>query len=145
MLPKFLNLILINNTGQTQTYKSGARASCRLTPWKINSSGALVYGTVQTDDFGFGAGETIANDATVELDGKFDNSSNRDFGLHGYLEVTTNNASSAGTFDLYLEFADADGSDFPSDQANFNVETDCIKLGSITLTAAQTKGLNFEI
>lgn len=151
MLSKYYNLIAVNNTGYVQTYNSGARTSVRIQPWKISTAGVLTYGTVATDDFGFGAGETIANAGRVELSAKIDNSVNLNFGAIITFEVTTDNASTAGTFSLFLETCDVNAEDpstdaiWPSNQPNFDPTEDCIFLGAITLAGAETKAKNFEI
>lgn len=146
MLAKFYNLILVNNTGYTQTYNSGARVSVRIMGWKVNSSGVLTYGTVATDSFGFTTDGTIADGASVELATKIDNSTDLNMGAHITLEVTTNDASTAGSFDLYIETCDANGSDWPSDQANFSPDDgDAILLGGFVFAGAETKARNFEI
>lgn len=143
MLAKYYRFLWKNKTGQSMVKNSGAAVNIRCMPWKF-TSGVLAYGTVITDDMGFDAGETVTNGSSEEGDVQ-DNSSNLYLGLKGYFEVTTDNASSAGTVDLYLEESDANGTDWPSDQADFDIEEDCQFLGSLSFSAADTRGRNFEL
>ena len=143
MLGKYYRLRVHNQCGQTLTYNSGARVDIRIMPWKI-SSGDLSYGTVITDDLGFGTGNTIANGAGSEGDVQ-DNSTNLYMGGKGYFEVTTDSASSSGSISVYMEESDANGSDWPSDQADFNVLKHCIFLAKLDVSAADTMGKNFDI
>ena len=117
MLAKYYRFILKNSSGQTMTYDNAARLELRLSPWKL-SSGALAYGTTITDDFGFGAGETITNGSTVEST-VIDNTSNLYMGLNGYIEVLHDHASADGYAYLYIEESD-DNTNWPSDCSIFN-------------------------
>ena len=119
MLPKYWRLRMKWDADQTLTYDSGARISIRMMPWNLNSSGALVYGTVITDDLGFGAGESIVDEGEVEGT-VIDNTVNLYFGVQGTFEVTADVTSTDGTAYLYVEESD-DNSTWPSDQADFDV------------------------
>ena len=104
MLAKFWRLRFINETGQTMTFNDGARIAIRCMGWKV-SSGALVYGSVITDD-----GEV---EGTV-----VDNSSNLFWGMNGTFEITHDLDAAVGQCRLYLEFSDNDGN-WPSDSDDF--------------------------
>jgi hypothetical protein len=146
MLAKFWRLHVYNDTDQILTYADGARVGVRMMPWKL-VSGALSYGTAITDDTAFlNTGETIAIDGSKEGTVQ-DNSSNLYYGIRGYLEATADLTSTDGTIYLYLEESDANGSDWPSDQADFNVQEDCRLVAALTMStdaADESRGTNFE-
>jgi len=119
MLARYWRLRMLWVADQTLTYDSGARIAIRMTPWKI-VSGAVSYGTVITEDLGFGAGETIAT--TVQVEGTIiDNTSNLYWGIKGYFEMTADANSTDGYAYLYLEEGDHATDYFPSDQADFDI------------------------
>jgi len=144
MLAKYWRLRVLNDTDQTLTYNDGARINVRCLPWKL-SSGDLSYGTVITDDFGFGAGDSLT--AAAEAEATFvDNTSNLYWGIKGYFEVTADLTSTDGTVYLYLEESD-DNSNWPSDQADFDIEEDMILVCALALStdaADENRGKNFE-
>lgn len=145
MLAKYWRLHGHNKTGQTMTYNDAARISIRLSPWKLGASGALSYGTTITEDLGFGAGETIADDASVE-GSVIDNTSNLYYGIKGYAEIIHDLAAANGTFDIYLEESD-DNSTWPSDQAKFDIEKHMILLCRLSVVnddVDQDSGVNFD-
>ena len=116
MLNKFQRLRFINETGQTMTYNDGARIAIRIQPWKF-TSGALVYGTIVTEDLGFGAADTIADNGEEEST-VIDNSSDLFLGYEGTFEVTHDLDAAIGVCRLYLEESDNDGN-WPSDSDDF--------------------------
>ncbi len=118
MLPKYYRFRILWEADQTLTYNNGARVSIRVLPWKM-TTGALVYGTVITDDFDFGAGETIADDEEEEST-VVDNTSNLYLGFEGFLKVIADQNSTDGTMSLFLEKSD-DNSNWPSDLADFDI------------------------
>jgi len=146
MLAKYWRLHVYNDTDQTLTYADGARVSVRMMPWKL-SSGDLSYGTVITDDTVFlNTGETIAVGGSAEGTVQ-DNSSNLYYGIKGYFEVTADLTSTDGTVYLFLEESDADGTDWPSDQADFDVQEDCRLVAVLTMSTDavdEPRGTNFE-
>ena len=119
MLPKYYRFRLYWVADQTLTYDSGARVGITFIKWKL-SSGDLVYSAEGSDDFDFGAGETIVTTGQVEST-VIDNSSDLYWGLHGTLEVTADANSTDGTMYLYVEES-TDNSVWPSDQADFDIE-----------------------
>jgi hypothetical protein len=131
MLAKYWRLRVRNSTDQTLTYDSAARLNVVVTPWKM-TSGAMAIGTNITDDIGLGAGGSIAANAELEGDVQ-DNSSNLYIGFTGYFQVIADVTSTDGTIDLYMEVS-ADNSIWPSDLADFDITTDCILLGKLTLS-----------
>lgn len=120
MLPAFWRLRFVNKTGQTMTFNDGARIAIRAHPWKLGTDGSLTYGTVITEDLGFGAGETIVNDGEVEGT-VVDNTSNKFFGINGTFEITHDLDAAVGVCRLYLEFSDNDGN-WPSDSNDFEID-----------------------
>jgi len=143
MLAKYWRLRMLWEADQTLTYNDGARIAIRCSPWKLTSEGALSYGTTITEDLGFGAGETIADDGEVEGT-VVDNTSNLYFGVNGYFELTADADSTDGTAKLYLEESD-DNTNWPSDQADFAI-TDlslvCV-LEMSTDAVDESRGKNF--
>ena len=116
MLAKFWRLRFINETGQTMTYDGGARIAIRAMGWRM-SSGNLTYGNVITEDMGFGAADTIADDGEEEAT-VVDNSSNLFWGVNGTFEITHDLDAAVGVCRLYLEESDNNGN-WPSDSDDF--------------------------
>ena len=146
MLAKYYRFRIYNDTDQTLTAADGAAVAIRLMPWKF-TSGALAYGTVITDDAGFAAAGTLAADATCE-GAVIDNSSNLYWGAKGYFEVTADLTSTDGVVYLLMEESDANGSDWPSDQADFDPLADMKMVCALTLStdaADEARGKNFDL
>lgn len=120
MLPKFYRFRILWEADQTLTYDNAARVELDVQPWKVDSSNALVYNTVITDDFGFGAGDTIVDDGQEESAVQ-DNTSNLAFGFDGTLKVIADVSSTDGTMTLFMERSDLDGN-WPSDLADFDIQ-----------------------
>ena len=152
MLPKYWRLVAKNKTGQTLTYNSGARVAVRYTQWKRDSQGALSEAAEASDDFGFGAGDTIADDGWEKMDasgtGYVDNSTDKYEGVYGQLDVTTDHASTDGTVDLYVELSGNTGN-WPTDDVadpdtGDEIETHLIgPIASVELSGAETESTNF--
>ena len=132
MLPEFYRFRVVNNTDQTLTYDNDARVELHITPWKM-TSGAMAQGTIISDTTSFlDSGESIA--AAAEVEGAvIDNTSNLYIGFTGIFYVKADQNSTDGTVDLYMEWS-TDNSRWPSDLADFDVTTDCMFLGSLTLS-----------
>lgn len=142
MLPKFYRFRCLWTADQTLTYANAARVNLRLNPWKFGSAGALEYGTVITDNLGFGSG-TIVTTGQVESS-VIDNSSNLYLGVHGFLEVIADVSGTDGTMDLYIEWSDADGN-WISDEADFDI-SDMKFLRSLSMSTDavdEGRGVNF--
>lgn len=133
---------MINETGQTMTYADGARIAIRVQPWKL-VSGVLTYGTVITEDLGFGAGETIADDGEVEGT-VVNNSSDLYWGANGTFEITHDLDAASGVCRLYFEGSDNDGN-WPSDTDDFDI-TDLRQLKVLPIDnsgADKSRSVNF--
>lgn len=145
MLAKYWRLHVYNDTDQTLTYDDGARIVARCSPWKFNS-GALEYGTTIVDNTAFlNTGETIAADGSAEGTAQ-NNTTDLYLGIKGYFEVTADVTSTDGTVYLYLEESD-DNTNWPSDQADFDVQEDCILVAALTLSTDavdEDRATNFE-
>lgn len=129
MLAKFWRLRMVNKTGQTMTYADAARIAIRTMGWKM-SGGDLVYGSVITEDLGFGSGAIVA-DAEVE-GAVVDNSGTLLWGVNGTFEVIHDLDAAVGSCDLYLEVSDNDGN-WPSDSLDFVIEEDLILISSLII------------
>ncbi len=129
MLAKFWRLRMVNETGQTMTYSGAARIAIRVMGWKM-VSGALVYGTVITEDLGFSSG-TIVNNGEVEGT-VVDNSSNLFWGVNGTFEVLHDLDAAVGACNLYLEHSDNNGN-WPSDSDDFTIAEDLILISSLII------------
>lgn len=129
---------------QTLTYDNGARVAIRLSPWKL-SSGAVSYGTTITEDLGFSAGETIADEGEVEGSVN-DNTSNLYWGIKGYFEMTADANSTDGNAYLHIEESD-DNTNWPSDLADFSIND--LRLVAVlpfsTDAEDEKRAVNFEI
>ncbi|MHC4398601.1 MAG: hypothetical protein ACYTG0_02875 [Planctomycetota bacterium] len=126
MLPETFRLIVKNATGQTQTYNSGARVRFTYRKWKWNSSGGVDWSSEVVEDFGFGAGDSLADDAH-DPGSTVDNSSDKYVGLVGILDVTTDHASSDGRFEVYLDVSTDGGTEWASDDLSDPDTNDEIK------------------
>lgn len=132
MLPEFYRFRVVNNTDQTLTYNNAARVELHVTPWKM-TSGAMVQGTIISDTTAFlNTDGSIA--AAAQVEGTVvDNTTNLHIGFTGTFYVKADVTSTDGTVDLYMEWS-VDNSRWPSDLADFDVTTDCIPLGKLTLS-----------
>ena len=132
MLPEFYRWRVRNSTDQTFTYDNAARIEVHVTPWKM-TSGAMAQGTIISDTTAFlNAGETLA--ANAETEGTVvDNTTNLYIGFTGTFYCKADVSSTDGTMDLYMEIS-TDNSRWPSDLADFDITTDCILLGKLTLS-----------
>ena len=132
MLPEFYRWRVRNSTDQTFTYDNAARIEVHVTPWKM-TSGAMAQGTIIPDTTAFlNAGETLA--ANAETEGAVvDNTTNLYIGFTGTFYCKADVSSTDGTMDLYMEIS-TDNSRWPSDLADFDITTDCILLGKLTLS-----------
>ncbi|MCK5609849.1 hypothetical protein KAR91_48705 [Candidatus Pacearchaeota archaeon] len=145
MLAKYYRFRVLSELDETLTYDNAARVNVRFLPWKM-TSGALVYGTVIIDDLGFDAGETIATDGESEGDVQ-DNTSNLYLGGKGYFEIIADVSGTDGTIYLYMEESD-DNSNWPSDQADFDITTDMILVCALAMSTDavdEGRSKNFEI
>ena len=144
MLAKYYRLRLQWVADQTLTFNDGAYIAIRMLPWKL-TAGALVYGTVITDDLGFGAGETIVT--TGEVEGTVvDNTSNLYLGVKGTFKMAADISSTDGTAYLFLEESD-DNSTWPSDMADFDCDIDLRLIAVLTMSTDavdETRAVNFE-
>jgi len=144
MLAKYYRLRLHWVADQTLTFNDGAYIAIRMLPWKL-TAGALVYGTVITDDLGFGAGETIVT--TGEVEGTVvDNTSNLYLGVKGTFKMAADVTSTDGTAYLFLEESD-DNSTWPSDMADFDCFMDLRIIATLTMSTDavdETRAVNFE-
>jgi len=144
MLAQYYRLRMKWVADQTLTFDNAAAIAIRMLPWKL-TSGALVYGTVITDDLGFGAGETIAT--TVEVEGTvIDNTTNLYLGVKGTFKLTADANSTDGTAYLYLEESD-DNTTWPSDMADFDCAIDLRLIAALTMSTDavdETRAVNFE-
>lgn len=130
MLGRFWRLRFINETGQTMTFNDGARIAIRLMPWKL-VAGDLVYaGAAITEDMGFGAGDTIADDGEVEGT-VVDNTISLYWGVNATFEITHDLDAALGQCRLYLEFSDNNGN-WPSDSDDFEI-TDLIQVAVLPI------------
>lgn len=132
MLPEFYRFRVRNSTDQTFTYDSAARIELHITPWKM-TSGAMAQGTIISDTAAFldSAGTLAAN---AETEGTvIDNTSNLHIGFTGTFYCKADADSTDGTMDLYMEIS-TDNSRWPSDLADFDITTDCIPIGKLTLS-----------
>jgi hypothetical protein len=145
MLAKYYRFRVLSALDETLTYNNDARVNLRFLPWKLNS-GALVYGAAITDDFGFGAGDTIAA-AGQEEGSVIDNTSNLYLGGKGFFKVIADVSGTDGIMYLYMEESD-DNSNWPSDQADFDITTDMILVCALTMSTDavdEGRAKNFEI
>jgi len=144
MLAKYWRLHVYWVGDQTLTFNDGAAVNVRALPWKL-TSGALVYGTVITDDLGFGAGQTIATTGSSEGDVQ-DNTSNLHIGVKGFFEVIADLTSTDGTGYLYLEESD-DNTNWPSDGTDFHITSHLRLVAAVALSTDavdEKASVNFE-
>jgi len=132
MLPEFYRFRVLNSTDQTFTYNSAARIEVHITPWKM-TAGAMAQGALIEDTASLlTADGTLA--AAAQAEGTVvDNTSNLYIGFTGLFYCIADADSTDGTMDLYLETS-YDNTLWPSDLADFDITTDCILLGKLTLS-----------
>jgi hypothetical protein len=143
-LSKYFKLHIVNNTGATINFGTGAANNTFVImgmPWKL-TSGALVYGTEAT--IFADPSSDLTNGSSTE-GSEIDNSSNLNLGYFCRADLQTDNAS-AGTVDIYVEYATATGV-YPSDEADFDAEEDLIWVAQVVSggTAAEHRGCNFTL
>ena len=132
MLPEFYRFRVRNETDQTFTYDDAARIELHITPWKM-TSGAMAQGIIISDTTAFlNTGGTLAANAETE-GGVKDNTSDLFIGFTGTFYCLADANSTDGTMDLYMEIS-VDNSRWPSDLDDFDITTDCILLGKLTLS-----------
>ena len=119
MLPKFYRFRILWEADQTLTFNNDARIEIDVQTWKMDGD-ALEYGTLIEDDFGFVAGQSMADDAERESD-VYDNTARLDMGFEGTLKVIADQDSTDGTMSLFLEKSDLDAK-WPSDEADFDIQ-----------------------
>lgn len=139
MLPEFYRFRVLNSTDQTFTYDNAARIEVHITPWKM-TSGAMAQGTLIEDTTALlDSAGTLAAAAQTE-GGVHDNTTLLHIGFTGLFYCIADANSTDGTMDLYLETS-YNNSIWPSDLADFDITTDCILLGKLTLsTDAEDEG-----
>lgn len=132
MLPEFYRFRVKNSTDQTFTYNDAARIELHITPWKM-TSGAMAQGTIISDTADFLTTDgTLA--AAAETEGAVhDNTTLLHIGFTGTFYCKADVTSTDGTMDLYMEVS-TDNSRWPSDLADFDITTDCILIGKLTLS-----------
>ena len=126
------------------TYDSGARIAIQFVKWKL-SSGVLSYSAQVTEDLGFGAGETIADEGEVE-GSVIDNTSDLYWGVKGTFKMTADANGTDGTAYLYLEESD-DNTVWPSDMADFDCARDLFCVATLAFSTDaedETRAVNFE-
>ena len=132
MLPEFYRFRVRNETDQTFTYNNAARIELHITPWKM-TSGAMFQGDIISDTAAFlDADGSLAANAETE-GGVKDNITNLYIGFTGTFYCKADVTSTDGTMDLYMEVS-TDNSRWPSDLADFDITTDCILIGKLTLS-----------
>ena len=139
MLPEFYRFRVLNSTDQTLTYNSAARIEVHITPWKM-TSGAMAQGALIEETTSLlNTGGSLA--AAAQAEGSaIDNTTNLHIGFTGLFYCIADVTSTDGTMDLYLETS-YDGTLWPSDLADFDITTDCILLGKLTMsTDAEDEG-----
>ena len=147
MLAKYYRFHVLNSTDQTLTYDSAARISVSYIPYKF-VAGVLTYAEMVTDAAAFlTTGGSIA--ATVSAEGTVvDNSTNLYLGLcSGLFKVIADVDSTDGTIYLYIEES-PDNTNWPSDQADFNLTEDCRMIAALTLSTDaedEARACNFEV
>lgn len=119
MLPQFYRFRTLWTADQTLTYANAARVTIRVFPRKFDSSNALVYGTVITDNMNFTSGTIVTtgqNESAV-----IDNTSNLHIEFTGLLKVIADVSGTDGTMTLFMEMSDTDGN-WPSDLEDFDIQ-----------------------
>jgi hypothetical protein len=143
MLAKFYRLRFLWIADQTLTFADGARVNVRMSPWKL-LAGVLTFDTTITDDMGFTSGTIVT--AGESEGGVNTNTSDLNWGIKGFFEVTADLSSTDGSGYLYLEESD-DNINWPSDAADFDILTDMRLVGVVTLSTDavdEDHSVNFE-
>lgn len=146
MLAREFKFHFVNNLGVDMDLSSNSaneKIEVNFKKWKF-TSGALVYNT--EDALTFSASD-VADGVSAEFTAD-DNSSDLHLGLHGEMNVLTDDASASGTVDLYVEFSTDGGTTYPSDAADFVPEEDLIPVVSLNIVgdgAGYKRSINFAL
>ena len=144
MLAPYYRLRLLWDGDQTLTYNNAARVAVDISKWKIDA-GDLSYSATLTDDFGFGAGDTIADDGEAETS-VIDNTSDLFWGVKGTFYATADQNSTDGTLYLFLEESQ-DNTEWPSDADDFDISEDLRLIATLSFSTDaedESRGTNFE-
>ena len=110
MLPQFYRFIIVNNSGQTVNFNTGA-VNLKVTNWIVDpTTGKITYTQDVDDDLSFDGDENWVDGGEL-LSDEIDNTANKFLGAQVQLEVTHDEAEAvtAGGFDIYLDGGDATG------------------------------------
>lgn len=137
MLGQRYKFHIVNNLGvdmDLDTNSPNEIIQLNLRPWKITSSGAVVYASEITQTF---TANDVADGAFLSL-AEINNSVDLNIGLHGELNLLTDDASADGSIDLFYEISTDGGTTFPSSAADFIPEQDLIPVASLRLNGDGT-------
>lgn len=124
MAPEFFKLHVVNKMGAQIDFNADSANNVlevEFKGWKLNSSGAVVWGAKVDKDLGSGA--DLADDASAVISTAHDNSSNLEMGFEGWVRLETDSAS-AGSIELRMESSVDDGTTYPSDEDDWDAEED---------------------
>lgn len=147
MLGKNYKFHIVNNLGSDMDLSSNSSneiIQLNFTPWKFDSSGALVYGSEIAKTF---SASDVADGVSFEFS-ETDNGTDLNLGLVGEFNYLTDDASADGTVDLYIEDSTDGGTTYPSDAADFDPEQDLQPVASLEMTgdgAGYKRSKNFEV
>ena len=105
MLGKHWKLYLINASDANLDFDDGGEVNVRYQGWGI-ASGNRVDGPSETDNFVFTTADVLVAGGAGLAGAPVDNSSDKFFGVNGTLELAINDVTSAGFYELYVEYSD---------------------------------------
>lgn len=147
MLGQHFKFHIVNNLGLDMDLDSNSAnevIQINWLAWKLNSSGALTWDAEETRTF---TTSDIADGVSFEFAAK-DNSSDLFVGLVGEMNYLTDDASAAGTVDLYVEYSTDGGTIYPSDAADFIAIEDLLHVAILNIAgdgAGYKRSINFEV
>ena len=124
MAPEYFKLHIVNNMGAQIDFNGDSAnnvLNVELIPWKITTGGALSFGTKLDRDLGSAA--DLADGSSAVISTAIDNSSNLDFGFHGWVRLESDCAN-AGAISIYMEQSVDGGTTYPSGAADWDAEQD---------------------
>ena len=147
MLATHFKFHFVNNLGVDQDLSSNSpneKIEVNYKKWRVNSGGVLEFDSETALTY---TAADIADGGSAEFT-QDDNSADLDWGLHGEMNVLTDDAAASGRVDLYVEFSTDDGTTYPSDATDFDPEVDALLVTALQIVgdgAGYKRSTNFEV
>lgn len=146
-LPKDFKLHCVNELGfdiDASTNSGAEHLKVHARYYKFATDGSLVYSdTIAT----LALASDVADGGTAVIGAAFDNADTKWIGVHGFVELSSDDTGHDGTVSVYAEPSLDDGATFVSDLTEWDPEEDGIPLVTLPFThggaGTDTKGKPF--